>query len=250
MKHSKYKKGDVFTNKHGAVYKIIEHIDCYNVIIEFQDSHKYVLTAQASQLRLGTIGNPYTPSVFGIGYMGVGRFKSQYDHKIPTYSKRWRNMIGRCYSEKIQARHPTYKGCTVSDDWHNYQNYAEWFTSQKYKDEGYEVDKDLMVAGNKIYSPETCVLIPKEINTLILGDNSRKGDLPNGVSFDKKMGLFRSRHGLSGKEQRLVGYFDCPHEAHQAYVVAKESYVKEVANKWRGRIDERVYDALMNWTVN
>lgn len=250
MKHPKYKKGDEFTNKHGAIYKIIEHRDCYNVEIEFQDEHKHRLVAQASQLRLGTVGNPYTPTVFGMGYLGVGKYKSQNNHVVPTYSRRWRNMLARCYVAKVQEKYPSYVGCTVSDEWLNFQNYAEWFSSQKYNDIGYEVDKDLLVTGNKIYSKDTCLLIPKEINTLILGSNSRNNNLPTGVNFDKASGLFRSRHSIGNKKHRELGFFDCQQEACQAYVIAKEAYVKEVANKWRGRIDELAYDALMNWTVN
>ena len=50
-------------------------------------------------------------------------------------------------------------------------------------------------------------------------------------------------------KQEFLGYFNTEIEAFNAYKKAKESFVKEQAEKWKGKIDERAYDALMNYEV-
>lgn len=167
-----------------------------------------------------------------------------------TYSI-WHSMIKRCYGKNSEVKHPTYIDCSVVNEWFDFKNFAEWVASNKSYDDDYDLDKDILIPNNKIYSPDRCVFVPREINCIFRASYKRGYDLPTGVHYQKrnrykKYGASVSR--LGGKKQHL-GYFECPQEAHQAYVVAKEAYVKEVANKWRGRIDERVYDALMNWRV-
>lgn len=84
-------------------------------------------------------------------------------------------MFVRCYDDKYQLRQPTYIGCSVSDDFCNFQNFAEWYSHYKYKCKyPLEIDKDLLYEGNKIYSPKTCCLLPKEINSTL---NSKRHDL-------------------------------------------------------------------------
>lgn len=186
--------------------------------------------------------------IYGIGYNSGGKHKtSEYGKRTKIYSD-WKGMFRRCYSQRSLSRNPTYTACTVADEWHDYQAFAEWRENHKYGELGYELDKDLLVAGNKTYSPETCCLIPQEINKLLNKYEAARGEYPRGVYFKKSRSKYIASISIDSKVTHL-GVFHCPSEAHQAYATAKEAYVKEVANKWRGRIDERVYDALMNWTV-
>ena len=84
-------------------------------------------------------------------------------------------MFVRCYDDKYQLRQPTYIGCSVSEDFCNFQNFAEWYSHYKYECKyPLEIDKDLLYEGNKIYSPKTCCLLPKEINSTL---NSKRHDL-------------------------------------------------------------------------
>ena len=192
-------------------------------------------------------------TILGIGY-GVrgGKWKAY----VAGCSKKtatkeytvWKNMIQRCYSEAYLKRRPTYRGCSVTEEWLNFQVFAEWLTSQDFYLDGYELEKDILKYGNKVYSPETCTLIPQEINSLVLDCKSTRGEFPIGVTWHKKYGKFKSQIRIFDKNIHL-GYFDCPQEAHMAYVKAKEAHVKVIANKWKGRIEERVYLALMNWKV-
>ncbi len=110
------------------------------------------------------------------------------------------------------------------------------------------VDKDILVKGNKMYSEETCCFIPDEINCLI-GMKKNRGKYPAGVTWNKGAKAFRSKVRVYGKDKHL-GYYKTSEEAFYAYKKAKEQYVKEVANNWKGQIDNKVYEALMNWEIN
>ena len=80
----------------------------------------------------------------------------------PFYD-RWHGMLRRCYSAAWQSRHPAYIGCSVDKRWHSFVAFREWALSQP-QWEGLHLDKDLLVPGNKVYSPETCLFIPQSVN--------------------------------------------------------------------------------------
>ena len=161
----------------------------------------------------------------------------------------WADMIKRCYSIKFQEKHPTYIGCTVADEWHNFENFADWYEESSFSDFGYHLDKDLLVGGNKLYSPDTCCLIPQEINKAIMFRRSNEGGCPYGVSLTKGSKKYKAQ--LSVNRRRLtLGWFDCPNEAHQVYKEAKERYIRNKALEWANRIEWNVFVALMNWTLD
>lgn len=102
------------------------------------------------------------PSVYGIGFIGVGRHKATINRRSTKAYTAWNGMIGRCYSSVSQKSNPSYKGCTVDIEWHNFQNFANWF-EDNYK-LGLELDKDIKIAGNRIYSKTTCIMTTKSNN--------------------------------------------------------------------------------------
>lgn len=70
-------------------------------------------------------------------------------------------MLERCYSQTYQEKFPAYKGCSVVEDWHNFQIFAKWF-DENYV-EGYHIDKDIKIDGNRVYGPDTCMFVsPKQ----------------------------------------------------------------------------------------
>lgn len=101
----------------------------------------------------------YTPSVHGVGYMGEGKYKS-----TSKAYKTWKHMLTRCYDPKYHATRPTYKGCSVCTEWHNFQVFAKWFEDNYI--EGYHLDKDSITKGNKEYSPSNCVFLSQAENTI------------------------------------------------------------------------------------
>ena len=179
---------------------------------------------------------------------GVGVFDCVGESKTKDYFL-WREMLRRCYTPSVKLRTPNYKDCSVDDFFFVYSNFKSWVSNQfGHNQQGFQLDKDILVKGNKVYSPNTCVFVPKEINCLIIPRKSVRGEYPIGVTFDPKIGKFRSQMNAGGKK-RHMGLFVNPEEAFLAYKEAKEAYIKEVANKWKEQIDPRVYDALMNYQV-
>lgn len=166
----------------------------------------------------------------------------------------WKNTLKRCYCPKYQAKKPTYIGCSVSDNFKHYSYFYDWCHKQiGFNKNGtglrkWNLDKDILVPDNKMYSEDVCVFVPHEINSFFVDRGNARGEYPLGVCFNKRAGKFVARCWANGKKQHL-GYFNTAEEAHATYKTLKEALCKELANKWRGQIDERVYDAMMNWVV-
>lgn len=244
MKKATIKVGDVFTTNDVYDVVVIKYIDTRNITIKFKDEHGYEMKVLACNLRKGNIKNPYHRTVYGVGYLGVGEFSPQINGKQSYVYKIWNAMIQRCYDEKAQIARPTYKNCIVSDDWHNFQNFAEWYTSQKKCDKGYHLDKDILNGGNRVYSAETCVLAPLEINSLLCGTLSSNNEYPVGVSFSKVKNKFIATLKINAHSKQ-IGAFDSVIEASQAYQEAKKEYIKQKALEWKDRIDDKLFNALM-----
>ena len=159
-------------------------------------------------------------------------------------------MLQRCYSDTYKKKQPTYEGCEVSDNFKRYEYFYEWCHKQVgFGNEDWHLDKDLLIKGNKVYSESTCVFIPKEINALLTKSTASRGKHLIGVYWDKKANAFKASVNKNKGKQEHLGYFKTELEAFNAYKTAKESFVKEQANKWKDKIDVRVYNALMNYTV-
>lgn len=185
---------------------------------------------------------------FGIGYKSIGEHKATINGKhTPAYA-RWCSMLKRCYDPKYHESHPTYIGCTVDEQWHDFQRFASWFYAHEFSDKGYQLDKDLLIPGNKIYSADSCCFVPSQLNSLFIDDCSRRGRYPRGVSFEKDRGGFKVSIRIDGKDRNL-GRFKDPEEAHQVYKRAKEANVKRMALEWQDRIADNVFQALMTWQL-
>lgn len=161
----------------------------------------------------------------------------------------WHNVLRRCYNPRVQERQPMYKGCKVCDEWLVFSNFKAWFENPEngYR-EGYQLDKDIIIKGNKIYSPETCCFVPQAINCLFGYNSNKASNLPYGVYLNN--GKFRAILHRSGRNISL-GAFDAPEDAFAVYKQAKEAYVKEIANAYfqRKEITPKVFNALMNYEI-
>lgn len=160
---------------------------------------------------------------------------------------RWTSMKARCKEGGWQQTHfETYKGCYIADEWLTFSNFNEWCIAQDMPDE-YVLDKDILVKGNKCYGPEYCSLVPREINNLFTKSNSIRGDLPIGVSLNK-YGTYEAIVSKFGKTTHL-GSYKTVSEAFAAYKEAKEQHIRDVANLYKGKISDKVYNALMAYVV-
>ena len=161
----------------------------------------------------------------------------------------WHHMLHRSYSENCHRRCPSYIGCSVCEEWHDFDNFREWFI-ENHK-EGYHLDKDLLQQGNKVYSPSTCVFLPPRINTLLIECNRSRGDYPIGVYYDKRYKKFKAQCN-NGKGKKVhLGCFDNPTDAHQAYKTYKYALIRKIAEEALSNkeINQRTHDALLKWKV-
>lgn len=145
-----------------------------------------------------------------------------------------------------QKASPLYAGC--ENMFEDFQDFAEWCQTQIGYDRDFHLDKDLLVKGNKIYSKEFCVFLPKELNTVLTKRTRGRGKYPIGVSEDKH-GIKARCSKLGEKDSVFLGYFDSAEDAFFMYRKYKESWLKELAVKWKDQIDPRAYEALMNYRV-
>ena len=241
--------GKEFQTKRNGKCFIIDYKSYNNVLVKFYEPPCEV-RCRMGALKSGNISNPLYPSVCDKGFIGVGEYSSK-DTRV--YSL-WKRMLARAYSDKYHAKYSTYKDVTVCKEWLNFQNFAEWCYDQKFfsaKDEkgnSYHLDKDVLVKGNKIYSPKFCRFVPSEVNTILLKRGKSRGVCLIGVCEQKQNGGYLANVKHSGRNVHL-GSFNTEIGAFQAYKKAKESYIKEVSEIWKDRIDDVVYQALLEYQV-
>ena len=188
-------------------------------------------------LKSGKFTSHRSKTVYGVGFSGGREFNKSNSRKILSI---WSMMLGRWYDDKMRIKNPSYKNCIVSDEWHNYQNYAKWYTSNEFYKVGWEVDKDLRKPGNRIYSEDTCTFVPPEINSFVPKNNIHRGEYPIGVYWHKSSEKFVSRCSI-GKHVEYLGSFDCQIKAFNIYKLRKESYAKELAKKYKENIHNEVF---------
>ena len=163
----------------------------------------------------------------------------------------WKGMISRCYNIKEHIKHPTYKECTVSDEWLTYSNFKKDYMNMVGCKKTWQLDKDLLFKFNTVYSIENCILLPQEINTLITNNRSNRGNLPIGVSISpNKSKLFISHCKIGGGKVKHIGVFESAYDAFIGYKRFKEDFIKQQAFKYKNVIDDRAYNALMKYNVD
>lgn len=238
--------GETYKTKNFGSVKVIGYESCKKVTIEFLNTGN-IITTSSMHLKRGKVQDNFAKTVYGVGMIGNTSTSECGKHK-KSYTL-WKNMLRRCYSDKYQEIRPTYIGCEVSEYFKRYDNFERWCNAQVgFGEEYFSLDKDILVKGNKVYSPETCCFVPESVNSLLINNKASRGNTCLGVTFIKSSGIYNVRVSL-GLKLKHIGNFKTEIEAFQAYKQAKESYIKEVAEKWKDSIDPRVYEALMNWTV-
>ena len=241
--------GKVCKSKLSGDFKILKYNDSYNVEIQFTNTG-FETVAQLTNIRNGEVKDPYLPSVDGIGILGT-KYPSKVNGVQTKEYVLWKHMLQRCYSDVCKKKYPTYEGCQVSENFKSYEYFYEWCHEQVgFGNEGFHLDKDLLVKGNKIYSENTCVFIPQEINSLLTKSTASRGKHLIGVCWNKRDNAFVARVCKNKGKRENLGYFNTELEAFNAYKTAKETFIKEQANKWKGQIDERAYLALINYEVH
>lgn len=253
QKHSgKYppiKVGDIFETRTGSKAEVVHYESSTKVWVQFLDDVGYIRAFEARDLKRKGFKNPFHPSIYGKAFIGLGEYRSSYPKStiLTDAYKFWFQMIRRCYDVNYHKMHPSYKGYTVEDYFLNFQNFAKWFYEHPEYIKEYHLDKDILYKGNRQYSRKTCCFVPREINNLFHTNKDRRGKYPLGVAKETKRDIFVSRCSVDSKNV-VLGYFDNPEDAHQAYIIAKEINVRNVAEKYQSTIDTRLYNKLANWS--
>ena len=240
--------GEQALNNQGCIMTIVGYRNAKDIDVQFNDEFNTVLTNRVyDSFKKGTIKNPNYASVYGIGRLGEGSYSKKKDLKAYEV---WRSMIQRCYDAKYQLKQPTYIGCEVCEEWHCFQNFAEWHYDNYYEvpEQTMALDKDALYKGNKTYSPDTCVFIPQCINNLFTKCDKNRGNLPIGVSYHKQHNKYHSKCCRSGHTIDL-GYYNTPEEAFESYKQYKEQVIKDMAEEYRNLIPEVLYNAMLNYEV-
>lgn len=238
---------DFETNSFGKCF-IIDYKNCNEVTVIFYKPFS-IVKCSMSNLKGGRVSNPMKPTVYGKGYIGAGEHTPTEDVR---FYKLWKNMLERTYCLKTRYRRKSYKDVTVCEEWLNFQNFTKWCYSQSFsgcedqRGNHYELDKDILVKGNKVYSPETCCFVPHEINSLLVLGKSCRGEFVIGVGKGNRK--FTAQVSKKG-DTTYLGVFNTPEEAFSAYKVAKEANVKLVADQWKSKIEDKVYQSLLNWEI-
>ena len=241
-------EGDVFKTKSYGDLIITKYVNSKAVCVKFVVTG-YETTTKASNVIAGSVKDRLLPTVHGIGITGDSQVRV--DGKHTKEYRLWNNMLKRCYSVGCQKVRPTYIDCSVSENFRYLQYFKEWcnnqigFNSVDEKGKPFALDKDILVKGNRVYNEDVCVFVPQEVNLLFTKRDKSRGEYPIGVSFHKSRGMLTAT--LNNK---YLGYFNTAEQAFQVYKTAKEAYIIEVANKWKDKIDPKVYEALMNYEVH
>ncbi len=159
----------------------------------------------------------------------------------PFYAK-WQSMLNRCYQKNRNIVHLAYVDCEVCDEWLLFSNFKRWMEKQDWKDK--ELDKDILIQGNKIYSPKTRLFVPKKVNLLLNNHLSARGDCPQGVHFDKAYKKYIAQCTADGARVYL-GRHDTASEASKVYRDFKYGVIKDVAMSQ----PEPIRSALLNYKI-
>lgn len=181
--------------------------------------------------------------VCGVGFNSLNLRVSDINYKPLKSYDVWRSMLTRSLDQKFKEDNPSYQDVYMDTSWYDYCEFLNWFNDQ-YKEKEWQLDKDILLKGNQEYSPDKCCMVPRKINSFLIGRKRDRGDYPIGVSFREKYGNYQSGGGGI-----YLGVYSTPDEAFSVYKQWKESKVIELANEFKDVIRGDVYNALCNYKI-
>lgn len=242
--------GEINHNNFGSKMVISEYRNTRDVDVYFTEYNWTKKSTRYDRFKNGSISCPYERRTCGVGYLGEGEHKAVENGKETECHIAWKTMMIRCYSDNKHEKYMSYIICTVCEEWHNFQNFAEWYENNYYEieNEKMDLDKDILYKGNKIYSPKTCIFVPRRINSLFVKNDIDRGKYPIGVSYRKREGTYVSQC-RNGKNREFLGRFSNPIDAFNSYKKYKEKIIKEVADEYKNKIPNELYEALYRYEV-
>ena len=155
--------GKVCKSLNSGDFKILKYNDTANVEIQFLKTG-FEKSVQLVQVKSGNVKDPYSPSVYGVGITGT-KYPPSVNGRTTKEYVLWQNMLRRCYSDTYQKKKPTYESCEVSDNFKSYEYFYEWCNNQfGFNNKDWQLDKDLLIKGNKVYSENSCGIKTQEFS--------------------------------------------------------------------------------------
>ena len=166
--------GKVCKSLNSGDFKILKYNGSRNVVIQFLKTG-FETTVELGNIKNGNVKDRYLPSVYSVGIIGA-KYPSRVNGVLTREYRLWMDMLRRCYSDGFRKKNQTYKDCEVSDNFKSYEYFYEWCNEQiGFGVEGFELDKDLLIKGNKIYNKNTCIFVPSEINLVLTKRTTSRG---------------------------------------------------------------------------
>lgn len=242
-------------NNQGSLMKIVIYNNSSDIIVEFQDEYKSEVHTTYDNFKRGIVKNPYLPTVFGVGIIGTRYPVSVNCIHTKEYTV-WKSLLKRCYDSKTKERQPAYRTVSICDEWLFFENFCDWLHSQSNFDKWlngsrWALDKDILVKRNKVYSPDTCCLIPQNVNCLFLKREALRGKYPIGVTYKDGDGFVSCCNNPFTNKREKLGNHSTPEKAFVAYKIYKEDIIKRVAEIEynNNNITKECYEAMMNYIV-
>ena len=212
--------GAIVTNISGLQMKCIEYYNSSNISVEFENGY-VVNNVQWNNFIRGKVKNKLVTTLK--------------DGKLSKEYYTWLHMLDRCYNEEIKMQKPTYKDCVCCDEWLSFDNFNKWLHLQEnfniWKDLKWSaIDKDILIKSNKVYSPDTCCLVPVNVNTLFVKCDANRGNLPIGVFNRNGKYEVHCANPLLNKRAILIGSYNNQEDAFLCYKQYKENLIKQIAD--------------------
>lgn len=244
---NKYEIGDIFKTNCGIDCQVIgKGSKKQEILIKWLDEFGHEMFVRSGNLRKGAVYNPYSRSMQGVGYVGLGKFSPTKNGIRTLEYSTWKGMFHRSYAAAYHDKKPSYVGCSVHEAWHDFQCFGEWAVHQVgWGEIDFQIDKDLLGGGSKVYGPDTCVMLPRKINMVLQTRSFKDDGLPCGVHWDSERELYVGQSKGSKPPKRFASV----EQAYVHYKEAKEFRVMELAEIYKGRIDERAYEKLKSFQL-
>lgn len=224
--------GSIYPTKRDGNVQVIARVDRKHVRVRFIE-HPFETDVRLDSLRNGHVKNYMRPVVCGVGFVGSGPWPTSVGGQTTTTYKTWNGMLTRCYAPRHENHIRNWSDVTVHPEWINFQNFATWYEERLDKhgpvDFKWELDKDMLVPGNRQYGPSVCCLLPQPINGLFNDHGLKRGNLPLGITKMRKQ--YQARVNAFGVCRELGCYSNLA-DAQRAYWSEKFRVIQETTIRY------------------
>lgn len=156
--------------------------------------------------------------------------------ECPIYA-RWRSMFNRCKGKPRPTR--AYDNCEIDEKFKYLSDFIAWSKTEGFSPENSKLahlDKDIKIRGNKLYSPDTCVFVPRTINSIIVDLGKQNEDYPAGVI--KRKSNWTGKPFLTGclmnkGKMQYLGVRETPEECHALWQSAKAEIILDLLPEYK-----------------